>query len=142
METHFNGLNLRFSHLTSTATPFKQMNFSRNGNKRSSIESKNKGIAVIKYQEWLNVISTTSGYNRQKFWFLNLTFSDKIFFFCTFDGIKIQTISAYHVFRKYRLKNIYSGTNFSIFFDFRLILSITAQSIFAVEPICFFPKNR
>jgi hypothetical protein len=34
------------------------MNFSQNGNKRSSIESKNKGIAVIEYQEWLNVIST------------------------------------------------------------------------------------
>jgi hypothetical protein len=27
------------------------MNFSRNGNKRSSIENTNKGIAVIKYQE-------------------------------------------------------------------------------------------
>jgi hypothetical protein len=37
-------LNLRFSHLTSTATPFKHMNFSRNGHKRSSIESINKGI--------------------------------------------------------------------------------------------------
>jgi hypothetical protein len=35
-------LNLRFSHLTSTATLFKHMNYSRNGNKRSSIESKNK----------------------------------------------------------------------------------------------------
>jgi hypothetical protein len=55
METHFKypfkkketksmGLNLRFSHLTSTATPFKHMNLSQNGNKRSSIESKNKGI--------------------------------------------------------------------------------------------------
>jgi hypothetical protein len=33
------------------------MNFSRNGNKRSSIESKNKAIAFIKYQELLNVIS-------------------------------------------------------------------------------------
>jgi hypothetical protein len=38
------GLNLRFSHLTPTATPFKHMNFSRNGNKQSSIESKNKEI--------------------------------------------------------------------------------------------------
>jgi hypothetical protein len=36
-------LNFRFPHLTSTATPFKHLNFSRNGNKRSSIESKNKG---------------------------------------------------------------------------------------------------
>jgi hypothetical protein len=34
----------RFSHLTSTATLFKYMIFSRNGNKQSSIESKNKGI--------------------------------------------------------------------------------------------------
>jgi hypothetical protein len=51
-------LNLRFSNLTSTATPFKHVNFSRNGNKRSSINSKNKGIAVFKYQQWLNVIST------------------------------------------------------------------------------------
>jgi hypothetical protein len=39
----------------------------------------------------------------------------------------------YYDFRKYRLKIIYSGTNFSSFLDFRLILSITAQSIFAVE---------
>jgi hypothetical protein len=38
------GLNLRFSHLTTAATPFKHMNFSRKGNKRSPIESKNKGI--------------------------------------------------------------------------------------------------
>jgi hypothetical protein len=38
------GLNLRFSNLTSTATPFEHVNFSRNGNKRSSIKSKNKGI--------------------------------------------------------------------------------------------------
>jgi hypothetical protein len=47
---------LRFYHLTPTATPFKHMNFNRNGNKRSFIESKNKGIAVMKYQEWLDVI--------------------------------------------------------------------------------------
>jgi hypothetical protein len=33
------GLNLRFSHLTSTTTPFKHMYSSRNGNKRSYIES-------------------------------------------------------------------------------------------------------
>jgi hypothetical protein len=49
-------LNLRFSHLISTATPFKHMHLSRNGNKRSSIESKNKGIVhenvILKYQEW------------------------------------------------------------------------------------------
>jgi hypothetical protein len=51
-------LNLRFSNLTSTATPFKHVNFSRNGNKRSSIKSKNKGIAVFKYQKLLNFIST------------------------------------------------------------------------------------
>jgi hypothetical protein len=38
------GLFLRYTNLTSTATPFKYMDFSRNGNKRSSIESKNKGI--------------------------------------------------------------------------------------------------
>jgi hypothetical protein len=43
-------------------------------------------------------------------------------------------ISAYHVFRKYRLKTIYSGTNFLSFLDFPLILSITTQSIFVVEP--------
>jgi hypothetical protein len=33
-----------FSHLISTETPLKNMNLSRNGNKRSSIEIKNKGI--------------------------------------------------------------------------------------------------
>jgi hypothetical protein len=42
------GLNLRFSHLTSTTTPFKHMNLNRNGNKRSFMESKYDGIAVIK----------------------------------------------------------------------------------------------
>jgi hypothetical protein len=52
------GLILQLSHLTSTATPFNQMNLSRNGNKWSSIEINNKRTAVIKYQEWLNVIST------------------------------------------------------------------------------------
>jgi hypothetical protein len=75
------GLNLRFTHLTSTATPFKHMKFSRNGNKRSSIEIKYKGIGhqmvihlkqmyrseiielrslkiFFENQEWLNVIST------------------------------------------------------------------------------------
>jgi hypothetical protein len=45
------GLNLRFSLLNATATPFEHMVFSPNGNKRSSIESKNKEIDVIKYQE-------------------------------------------------------------------------------------------
>jgi hypothetical protein len=49
------------------------------------------------------------------------------FYFSKFAGIKKQKIPAYHVFRKYRLKTIYSGTNFSSFLDFRLILSITAQ---------------
>jgi hypothetical protein len=55
METHFKSplkkkvkksmeLQLRFSHLTTIATPFKHMNFSRNGNKWNSIESKNKRI--------------------------------------------------------------------------------------------------
>jgi hypothetical protein len=39
-------LNLRFSHLNSTATPFEH--FSRIVNKWSSIESKNIGMAVIK----------------------------------------------------------------------------------------------
>jgi hypothetical protein len=48
-----------------------------------------------------------------------------------FVGIKKQKISAYHVFRKYRLKTFYSGTNFSSLLNFRLI---TAQSIFVVEP--------
>jgi hypothetical protein len=43
-----------------------------------------------------------------------------------------KKIWAYHVFRKYRLK-LFIGTKFSSFLDFRLILSITAQSIFAVE---------
>jgi hypothetical protein len=71
--------------------------------------------------------------NRQKLLFLNLNFFD-LNFFCTFTGIKKQIISAYHVFRKYRLKTIHSGTNFPSFLDFRLLLSITAQSIFAVEP--------
>jgi hypothetical protein len=42
-------LNLRFSHLTSTATPFKHKNISKNENKRNSIEIQNKGIAVIRY---------------------------------------------------------------------------------------------
>jgi hypothetical protein len=55
METHFKSqkskkksmaLNLRFPHLISTATPFKHMNFSQNGNKWSFIESKNKIIAI------------------------------------------------------------------------------------------------
>jgi hypothetical protein len=55
---------------------------------------------------------------RQKLRFLNVTFSD-LNFFCTFAGIKKQKISAYHVFCKYRLKTIYSGTNFSSFLDFR-----------------------
>jgi hypothetical protein len=62
MKTHFQsllkkksmGLNSRFSHLTSTATPFKHLHFSRNGIERSSIESKNKGIAVIFYSGILN----------------------------------------------------------------------------------------
>jgi hypothetical protein len=45
-----------------------------------------------------------------------------------------QKICVIHAFRKYRLKTIYSGTNFSSFLDFRVILSITAQSIFALEP--------
>jgi hypothetical protein len=53
---------------------------------------------------------------------------------CTFVGIKKQKISEYHVFRKYRLNIIYSDTNFSSFLDFRVILSITAPSIFAAEP--------
>jgi hypothetical protein len=52
------GLNIRFPYLTSTVIPFKQMNFSRKGYKRSCIESKSKKNAVIKYQEWLNFIST------------------------------------------------------------------------------------
>jgi hypothetical protein len=54
--------------------------------------------------------------------------------FCKFAGIEKQKISAYLVFRKYCLKTIYSGTNFSSFLDFRLIFSITAQSIFGVKP--------
>jgi hypothetical protein len=47
----------------------------------------------------------------------------------TFVGIKKQKMSAFLVFRKYRLKTIYSGTNFSSILDFRLILihSITPQ---------------
>jgi hypothetical protein len=48
--------------------------------------------------------------------------------FFTFAGIKKQKISAYHIFRLYRLKSICSGTNFSSFLDFRLILSITVHS--------------
>jgi hypothetical protein len=38
--------------------------------------------------------------------------------FCTFAGIKKQKISAYHVFREYRHKTVYSGTNLSSFLDF------------------------
>jgi hypothetical protein len=60
------GLSLRFSHLTSTATPFKHMNFSQNGNKRSSIESINKRIAVIKYQEWLNGVRIRCTHEKNK----------------------------------------------------------------------------
>jgi hypothetical protein len=56
------GLNLRFSLLNATATPFEHMNFIRNGNKRSSIESQNNGIAVMKYEQWSNVISTRSSW--------------------------------------------------------------------------------
>jgi hypothetical protein len=41
---------------------------------------------------------------------------------------------ALHDFLKYRLKTIYSGAKFSSFLDFRLLLSITAQTILAVEP--------
>jgi hypothetical protein len=55
--------------------------------------------------------------------------------FCTLAGIKKkQKIWVYYIFRKNRLKIIYSGTHFSSFLDFRLILYITAQTIFAVEP--------
>jgi hypothetical protein len=72
------------------------------------------------------------------FYFKTITSQNKLFlslfFFCTFAGIKKQKTSASLVFQKYRLKTIYSGTNFSIFLDLRVILSITAQSIFAVEP--------
>jgi hypothetical protein len=32
----------------------------------------------------------------------------------------------------------YNGTNFSSFLDFRVILSITAQSIFVVEPSAWY----
>jgi hypothetical protein len=55
-----------------------------------------------------------------------LTFSD-LNLFLHFCWHKKQKIYAYQVFQKYRLKNIYSGTNI------RVILSITAQSIFAVK---------
>jgi hypothetical protein len=40
---------------------------------------------------------------------------------------KKNKISAYHVFRKYHVKTIYSGSNFSNFRDFRLILSQLSQ---------------
>jgi hypothetical protein len=62
------------------------------------------------------------------------TISDLNFFCTCLLALKKQKISAFHVIQKYRLKTIYSGTNFSSLLDFRLILSITAQSIFAVEP--------
>jgi hypothetical protein len=53
-----NGLNIRFSHLTSTGNTFKHMNFSQNENERSSIESNNKGMGhemVIYLQKLLMV---------------------------------------------------------------------------------------
>jgi hypothetical protein len=68
---------------------------------------------------------------------LNSTFSDIILFLHVSWQKKKQkmSVSLYtHVFRKYHLKTIYSGTSFSSFLDFRLILSITALSIFGVEP--------
>jgi hypothetical protein len=68
----------------------------------------------------------------QKLKLLNLTFSD-LYFFCKFADKKKYLHAIYlHVFQKYRI--IFSGTNFSRFLDSRLILSISAQSIFAVEP--------
>jgi hypothetical protein len=69
-----------------------------------------------------------------KIWDFSTWPSPILIFFCTFAGIRKLAIPAYHVFRKNRLKTIYSGTHFSSFLDFRLIFSITTQSIFAVEP--------
>jgi hypothetical protein len=57
------------------------------------------------------------------------TWPSPINFFCTFADRKKQKIYAYYVFRNYRLKNIYSGTNFSRFLDSRLILLITHSSV-------------
>jgi hypothetical protein len=45
-----------------------------------------------------------------------------------------KKLSANYVFRKYRLKTIYNRTNFSRYLDSQLILFVTAQSIFTVEP--------
>jgi hypothetical protein len=82
--------------------------------------------------DWNWLLSYRPRQNRQKLWFLNLTFSDlKFFCVCCHKKTKIICISR---FRKYSLKTIYSGTNFKSFLDFRLILSITAKSIFAVKP--------
>jgi hypothetical protein len=79
---------------------------------------------------------------------LNSTFSN-IIFFCTFAGMNKQKISAYHVFRKYRLITIYSGTNLSRFLVSRLLLSITWPvteidwpSIFAVNPSAWFNGKK
>jgi hypothetical protein len=60
--------------------------------------------------------------------------------FCKFAGIIKQKISAYHIFLKYRLITIYSGTNFSSFLDFRLIQQVktfnrTEQQIFGAESL-------
>jgi hypothetical protein len=83
---------------------------------------------------WPYTISFGPRKNRQKVRFLNKKKFSDLNFFCTFGAIKKpKKIWAYHIFRKYPLKTIYSGTNFSSFLDFRLILSITAQSIFAVK---------
>jgi hypothetical protein len=51
------------------------------------------------------------------------------YFFCTFAGLKKQKIWAFLVFRKYRLKTIYSGTNFSSFLDFRVISQLYHSSV-------------
>jgi hypothetical protein len=58
---------------------------------------------------------------------LNLTFSD-LNFFCMFAGIKKQKIWAYYVFRKNRLKTIYSGTNFSSYTFYHSLVNFCSRT--------------
>jgi hypothetical protein len=57
-----------------------------------------------------------------------------LFYFCTFAGINKTKNICIPRFSKILSKKYLSGTNFSSFLDLRVILSITAQSIFPIEP--------
>jgi hypothetical protein len=114
------GLSLVFNHLGLYKVLFQNLekNFRAPTKFRSNFHHKHSQTSQVPFQ-----------YDH-----LQTKPSPILIFFCTFAGIKKQKISALHVFQKYTQKTIYSGINFSSFLDFRLILSITAQSIFAVEP--------